>query len=199
MLFKIENEGIALASGTLTFIFAAMSFPFLVDISYQVSQNLRDGADQIIGARIKKFSARHPEWHLRIYQTQNGFRLLAMHQIFDPRSQEVADAFRQLAVDRIYAAMCQKQNCFRARLTGKPWRMGFKSDVSLSQGVWPIAESLQPLRSRWVSKYENAATQFSACRFVKAIGAIHAVCSEAKSTCQLHDTACRANDDLPLA
>ena len=34
--------------------------------------------------RIGLFLQQHPEWHLRVYRTPAGFRLLAMHDVFSP-------------------------------------------------------------------------------------------------------------------
>ena len=42
--------------------------------------------------RVDWFLEKHPDWHLRIYRTPAGLRLLAMHQTFGP-DEEVAAVF----------------------------------------------------------------------------------------------------------
>ena len=88
--------------------------------------------------RLRAFVAKNSEWHLRVYRSPNGLRLLAMHKTFDPRSEEVDSAFRAFGVDPVYRTMCQKQNCFRARLSAKPWRIGIKQRLKPRPGVIPI-------------------------------------------------------------
>ncbi len=46
--------------------------------------NLQGGEDVIINARLTKFIENHPEWHVRVYETPNGYRILAMHREFQP-------------------------------------------------------------------------------------------------------------------
>lgn len=157
------------------------------------------GLQQFHLNHIEQFLAKRPDWHLRIYRTPNGLRLLAMHKTFDPRSAEVEDAFRELRVDRLFAFMCLKQNCFRARLTAKPWRTGIDTHLKPRPGVWPIRPERIPERERWVSVYERQAASFSACRFWKAIGAVHSIDPLARALCDYHDRTCRSFDEIDLA
>tara|TARA_R110002073_G_scaffold297368_2_gene463585 strand:- start:8893 stop:9879 length:987 start_codon:yes stop_codon:yes gene_type:complete len=160
---------------------------------------LRGGPEQIALRKFDRFVSNHLDWHLRIYRTPNGFRLLAMHATFDPRSSQVDDAFKSLGVDRTYTVMCQKQNCFRARLTAKPWRIGIADHLKPRPGVWPIQAAQIPTRLAWVKRYEHEAANYSACRFVKAIGAIHRISPHVTPVCEFHDRVCRANEDGELA
>ena len=165
----------------------------------RVSMILRGGPEQIALRKFDRFVSNHPDWHLRIYRTPNGFRLLAMHATLDPRSSQVEEAFESLGVDQTYSVMCQKQNCFRARLTAKPWRIGIADHLKPRPGVWPIKKTQAPTRLAWVNRYEDAAANYAACRFVKAIGAIHRVSPQVTPVCEFHDHVCRANEDRELA
>ncbi len=149
--------------------------------------------------RIENFVRKHPSWHLRIYRTPNGFRLLAMHQEFDPRSEEVERAFKAFKVDRTYQVMCQKQNCFRARLTAKPWRIGISDRLKPRPGVWPIREERLPGRNVWIREYESSAANFSACRYVTSVGPLMSTTRKTIAVRDYHDDICRANDELELA
>ena len=195
----VSNWNIARLLGLISLLVIPVAFPFLIDAICQLSINLRGGADQDIKTRIEKFVNLHPQWHLRQYQSPNGCRLLAMHQTFDPRAEDVQRAFRVLGVDSTYAIMCQKQNCFRARLTGKPWRMGYNPDIYLGRGVWPVAEPQLSKRKRWITEYEAVSADFASCQYLASYGATHSVCEEARAVCDIHDAACKALEDLQLA
>lgn len=121
-----------------------------------------------------------------------------MQRTFEPREPAVKEAFRAWGVDRVYAVMCWNQQCFRARLSAKPWRIGIAQHMRPRPGVWPIKPERLPDRMRWVAEYENAARGFAACRFVEALGSGE-VAAEAESVRAAHDRWCAAESDLPLA
>ena len=72
----------------------------------------------------KKKYARHS---FRLYETRKGYRLLVPHKNYDPRSKETKEIMRDFGADRFYYKFCLKQNCFRARLTPKPFRIKQKT------------------------------------------------------------------------
>ena len=148
--------------------------------------------------RIDKFLAKNPDWSFRIYRTPAGLRLLAMHRMFDPREPDVAACFRELGCDPVYARMCVNQNCFRARISPKPWRIGISSHMKPRPGVWPVSPDQMPNRAAWVGAYEKKAEEFSACRFVESVGS-GAEDSTARGVQKLHDDLCGANAERPLA
>ncbi|HEV7405974.1 MAG TPA: hypothetical protein VGO11_23715 [Chthoniobacteraceae bacterium] len=147
---------------------------------------------------LRDFAASNPEWHLRLYRTPAGWRVLAMQRTFEPREPAVAEAFQAWGVDPVYAMMCWNQQCFRARLTAKPWRIGLTEHLRPRPGVWPINPERMPDRLRWVAEYENAAREFAACRFVEAIGSSNTT-AKTESVRAAHDRWCAAESDLPLA
>jgi len=150
-------------------------------------------------ARIERFLRQHPDWHLRLYRTPAGLRVLAMHRTFDPSEPAVADCFRLLGADEVYARMCLNQRCFRARVSAKPWRIGIGAHLRPRPGVWPVAADKLALRENWILRYEQAAQAHAACRFVEALGRSGAVDPGAQAVQQLHDELCRADGSQPLA
>lgn len=149
--------------------------------------------------RLKAFLAAHPDWLVRIYKTPAGLRYVVVHASFDPLSAEVAKFFQAVDADPLYVRMCQRQRCFRARLTGKPWRMGIEHHLRPRPGLWPVAPERLALRKGWVDAYERIAEHFSACHFVDEQGAGKAT-AEITEVVSLHDEASRAlRWDLPLA
>lgn len=156
------------------------------------------GEEAIVRKRLERFLAARPDWHLRLYRTPAGFRVLAMHRCFDPLDPEVESCFAELEVDPVYARMCRNQHCFRARLGPKPWRAGYQDPDRRRLGVWPVPAERLPLRTRWVEGYERVAARFASCRFIGTFGR-GGVDETARSVQELHDAACKAHLDLPLA
>ncbi len=148
--------------------------------------------------RVKAFAVTHPDWHLRLYRTPAGLRVLVMHQTFQPDDPAVAECFRALGTDPVYVRMCRNQQCFRARVSPKPWRIGVSQHLRPRPGVWPVAPERLHLRQEWVEKYEAAARDYASCAFVESLGS-SAVHPDARRVQELHDELCRANSQLPLA
>jgi hypothetical protein len=161
-------------------------------------QRMRGGREGLARARIDNFARRHPDWGLRLYRTPAGLRVLVTHRTFAPDDPAVAALFSALRVDPLYARMCRNQRCFRARLSGKPWRMGLSGHMRPRPGVWPVAPELLPLRQAWVADYERIAAGYSACRFVESRGpaSIHHAVREVMA---LHDEFSGALANRPLA
>src|SRR4029079_4182709 len=137
-------------------------------------------------------------WHLRLYRTPAGLRVLAMHDVFDPTSAEVSECFGALGVDPIFARMCLRQQCFRARGSPEPWRVGISQHLRPRPGVWPVDPARLPERRAWIKNYEQAAKNYAACHFIAALGSgvVHPDVSDVQ---QMHDELCQANRALPIA
>lgn len=149
--------------------------------------------------RIIAFLAANPNWNLRLYRTPAGYRVLATHQTFDARSDEVQAFFAALSVDPVYIRMCIHQNCFRARLTAKPWRIGIPDHMRPRPGVWPIRPESLAMRQAWIARYEAKSASFAACRYVESLGS-GKVDYLLRSVIELHDRESRAlQPELPIA
>ncbi|RZI77609.1 MAG: hypothetical protein EOP80_04270 [Variovorax sp.] len=162
---------------------------------------IEDKTDVLAGARarIERFIHQHPDWHLRLYRTPAGLRVLAMHDVFAPSDAAVTDAFQTLGADKVYARMCRNQNCFRARLSAKPWRAGIGEHLRPRPGVWPVSPDRLPAREDWVARYERAAERYAACRYIESVGNTLKVHLNALAVQELHDERTRAHSGLPLA
>ncbi len=182
----------------LTIALAVVLSPFLGIFLQAVLVKLKGGTKTAVIAAIRGVSGKNPSWNFRLYETPAGLRLLATHQTFAPQSAEVAACFKALGTDPIYAQMCIKQNCFRARVSAKPWRIGITENLRPRPGVWPVQEQHMPMREAWVREYEAKASAFAACKFVEQIGsgAVHA---DVAATISLHDVLCGANSGRPIA
>lgn len=158
----------------------------------------REREEAGIRRRVRDYLTKHPECNFRLYRTPAGMRLLVTHRTFSPNDPVVAELFKVLGVDVIYARMCSNQQCFRARLSAKPWRIGIPDHLRPRPGVWPIAPERMPQRQSWIARYEAAAKSFAACTFLEALGS-GAVHHEVRAVQDLHDALCRATTNLPIA
>lgn len=180
-------------------VLAALVLAYWLGQRIHRQRRARDGGPEAHAQRrIDGFASAHPDWHLRQYRTPNGFRLLALHRTFDPVEPAVQASFDALGADGVFALMCQRQHCFRARVSAKPWRIGITRHLRPAPGVWPINPERLPDRQRWVDHYEQVAEGYSACRFLRTYGD-GAVDPKADAVRRLHDDLCRADSTLPLA
>jgi hypothetical protein len=127
---------------------------------------------------------------IRVYETHSGVRLIPGMQSMDPRSKESKKLLRSFNADRLYVDLCARQNCYRARLTPKPYRIKMKS-----MRLWyPYEEKGRELVEAWVKEYTARSQGFSSCRLVQVLG--NEIVSPAV---RLHDERTRAESSLPLA
>lgn len=156
------------------------------------------GTERIARERITRFISSNPAWNLRLYRTPAGYRVLATHRPFEARSEEVQRFFIKVLADPVYVRMCTNQNCFRARLTAKPWRIGISAHMRPRPGVWPVRSESITVRNQWIAGYEARAAGFAACRYIESMGS--GVVHEAlKSVIDLHDRESQAHSGAQLA
>jgi hypothetical protein len=194
--------------GRMSFNNGAMGFLVglpLVILAYWIGYNLRrwcvklrGGAEKLARTRLQSFVATHPDWHLRLYRTPAGFRVLAMHRTFKPDEPAVTKFFSWIGADELYVRMCRNQQCFRARVSPKPWRIGISQHMRPRPGVWPVNPERRPERTRWIEGYERTAQGYAACEFLEAMGngTAHAT---AQSVQKIHDELSRATSGLNIA
>lgn len=160
--------------------------------------SMSGGPEEQAKARIRGFLRQHPEWNLRLYRTPAGLRVMATHATLDPGEAVVAECFRVLGVDPIYARMCMRQQCFRARVSPKPWRIGISQHMRPRPGVWPVDPARAPERNRWIEEYERAAGNYASCRFIEAMGS-GAVSPAVADVQRIHDELCQSSSNQPIA
>ena len=119
-----------------------------------------------------------------------GARVIVLGREFDPRDPATQGMMREFNSDGLYALLCAKQACFRARLTPKPRRMKMRGHKFTFPREGNDAETRQ-----WVEEYERQGRNFSVCRFVEQVGASHPT----DDVVRLHDDLTGALLHLPLA
>lgn len=185
------REGLVLA-----LIGLILAYPFTY-LEYCLMMRYGGGSEARARSRIENWLLLHRDWHLQLYRTPAGLRLMAVHATFDPADPIVAKFFRAIGADPVYARMCLRQNCFRARVSPKPWRIGIGPHIR-PQSVWPIDPEKLPERRRWLDEYEHKAKDFSACQYLDSLGSglLHPKVHDVQ---RWHDELCRARVPLPSA
>jgi len=145
-------------------------------------------------AKIRDWQKRNAQVSLRVYRTPNGFRLLRTDAPLAPDSAEAEAMLRELGNDPLYAALCKRQQCFRARLGPKP----FRAQLPLPPGSFPRAGMKEAEFAIWLVQYELASTQFAACRYLESLGG-DAIAPSLHRLVTVHDEFSGALSQRPLA
>ncbi len=148
-----------------------------------------------VAAQAEAWTRNHPDWNWRVYRTKAGMRLLATQAVFGPNDDIVEQAFQALDADTLYRRLCHSQQCFRARLTPKPWRCG----MAACPAKWPCQSDRETRDFQaWTDLYMRQSARFATCRFITEIGS-GAVAQELAPLVAFHDKATLCDQDLPLA
>ncbi len=145
--------------------------------------------------KIETWTRKNSDWGWRVYRTRAGLRLLATHGLVEPNSDTAKEVFEALGADPLYRKLCQTQNCFRARLTPKPWRCG----LWRKPRRWPWLDEQQEKQFRkWDAEYQAVAAKWATCELLRQLGnpTVH---PEVESILKLHDDATRAESRMQLA
>ncbi|MBB3169341.1 hypothetical protein [Simiduia aestuariiviva] len=136
---------------------------------------------------IKKTSVLGTDF--RIYETQKGIRVIGKKYI-DPSSQGYTKLMRGLGVDWLYIDLSKKQNCYRARLTPKPYRMKHQTIKIKS----PLDCTTQDYEV-WDKSYSRESQNFSVVKLVKTLGSDFSQ----EQAIKKHDDACNLHGAKKLA
>ena len=146
-------------------------------------------------ARVDSWTNKNSEWGWRVYRTRAGLRLLATHALIEANSEVARSVFEALGADPLYQKLCLAQNCYRARLSPKPWRCGVHSKPE----QWPWLDTKRERAFQaWDEEYRNRAEDWATCEFLQQIGNAH-INPEVATILQLHDGPTRSDSKLPLA
>jgi hypothetical protein len=125
----------------------------------------------------------------RLYETFQGARVIVTGRGFDPRSSATVKLMDDFNCDKLYTTLCQKQGCFRARLTPKPSR------IKLRGYRVQFPREADPKLEEWLASYEREIDRFSTCKFIEQIGGDPFV----SEVIRLHDELSRAHSNFQLA
>jgi hypothetical protein len=182
----------------LHFIIASIAALFLAAILLDSLQRVTPSPSDQLQKRLSDFLARNPDWHLRLYKTPEGARVLALHRTFDAHEPAVSDFFHQMGVDRRYQELCQNSLCFRVRVSPTPWRLGLCDSSNLGD-CWRPGLAQDSSRTSWIERYEQLALAYASCRYIESFGS-HRIDPKAALVLAWHDELCKAESRrLPIA
>ena len=134
---------------------------------------------------------RLPFTPVRLYRTSKGFRMLLKNDR-PAESPAMQELMKQLFCDNLYASLCARQKCYRARLTPKPRRIGMKNTAL--KFSFPYDETQNEERRAWLEAYERRSAKYAVCRLVKGFGP-----EMNTPVTAYHDRVCGVGSDRPLA
>jgi len=188
----------SIGMGVTLVVLALLLIGAISNAVYRATKVATGDAEQVARKCIAKYLTVHPDWNLRLYRTPAGMRVIATHRPFSPIEPAVKEFFDAIATDPVYVSMCLNQQCFRARLSAKPWRIGIQTHMRPRPGVWPVAPDRFPVRNSWIAEYEKRAGSYAACSFVESLGSgvTHLLVQD---VVELHDELSSATSSLPIA
>lgn len=132
----------------------------------------------------------------RVYRTAAGMRVIVTGNGLEPRSDRVHALFKAFHADLRYAYLCDLQNCFRARLTPKPFRLRVRRPEKLGRfPAFPYAsESDRAGAKAWIADYDDRSEYYAVCRFLKSFGR-----PAEDAVIAFHDEATRVDENRTLA
>ena len=159
-------------------------------------------------SKIEKYVKNDIDSGFKVYRTFAGLRLIVTHKVFDPKSDETQKVFDALGTDPLYQQLCKAQDCFRARLTPKYWRMdnALGNTPRLKYKVtnemlhkWTNENEVRVKEyEEWIKQYESEHTSHATCHFVCHIGN-PTILEELESLINIHDDITLANSGKALA
>jgi len=143
--------------------------------------------------RLKEWLPRHPGTGVRIYSTAAGLRYLFTDAPYavDASALEWMD---ELGGDALYRRLCHSQQCYRARLTPKPWRV----EMNAPPNQYPRDDSQIGAFQRWLSEYESSSRGYATCALLEHWGERN-INPDLAPLVAKHDELCRAESRMPLA
>ncbi|MDA7923117.1 hypothetical protein N9B50_01415 [bacterium] len=144
--------------------------------------------------KIQNLCATDPQFGLRLYKTKAGYRAAITNTSFEPGSFEANQLLERLGSDKLYVRLCERQSCFRARLTPKPWRIKMSSPPTRFPFKTP---NHKQWFETWVADYEKASKAYSVCTPLGEFGNPQ-IADNVELILQVHDLYC-CGDPIQLA
>jgi hypothetical protein len=167
-----------------------------VPMAGQVSPAPPPDREQQAVTEVQEWAASHPAYGVRTYRTAAGLRVLVTGAGAPPSSEQARRIMTELGSDPLYVELCSQHETYRARLTPKPWRAGWRSPVVR----WPFeTDGARREFASWLTGYERASNDRSTCRLVVTSGPQPAPDTAEGVVIALHDDVCRVGAGAPLA
>ena len=126
----------------------------------------------------------------RVYRTAAGLRIFVVDRPIDPASDEALALLEALGSDPLYRRLCEHQQCYRARLTPKPWRLELPDPPKVLRN--PSIDARKDADAQQgVDRYERASADHAVCERVDvpSVAGSDDVFDEAATVMRRHDSA----------
>lgn len=110
--------------------------------------------------RVRQVAATHPALSLRAYQTAGGLRVMLTNTPM-PVGVESLTLLEAFGADPLYVKLCMHQECYRARLTPKPWRMAMSPPALYYP--WEDHPERREAFAAWRAAYDQARSGKAVC------------------------------------
>lgn len=188
-----RNRYGALVLNSASVLFVDIDFPrikptglwdaLLLSLSSKRRQWRKAAVAELTLESVRDWAQGHPNSAFRVYRTYAGLRILFVDKLYQPNSDETSRILRELGSDPLYCTLTSKQECFRARLTPKPWRCRIAKPPN--QYPWND-EAAERLYRTWERRYEEASKDYTVCELVEVRGN-GARDSEVAAVQEMHD------------
>ncbi len=117
--------------------------------------------------KLTAWQAQNQQYTLKVYRTYAGLRCLVTNTLLDPTSEESKRILEELGSDTRYVNLCKVQECYRARLTPKHWRIGAPNPKIR----YPFEnDSMIQKYGNWDEKYRKKCIGFTTCLILTTLG-----------------------------
>jgi hypothetical protein len=157
-----------------------------------------DGENGLM-SRVREWCSANSGLGVRLYRTAAGMRVAVVGRPIAPNGDEARRILTELDSDPLYRRLCETQDCFRARLTPKPWRMRSALRLHNPPGRYPFPDAAsEQLYRDWQRQYDKAAPQFATCQLMETFGSSEPH-PQISPLLKLHDSLTGVERAMPLA
>ena len=147
--------------------------------------------EQIVAmVRKKAEKGAYRNMGFRLYETKVGIRMIVQGMKSMPVDKSVMKLMANFNADPLYTHLCEKQQCYRARLTPKPTRI----KCITPRVRIPRTDEEQRAIESWIERYSQLSEPFAVCKHICDIGHFRD-----NTITRYHDDQTRARKNLPLA
>lgn len=160
-------------------LFADLDFPTIVEqprglldrLKFAFSPRFRRACrrmdEQAVWNHVRAWAEANPDRAFRLYRTPSGMRLLMTDRLYEPTAAETIALLETLGSDPLYVRLTKNQECFRARLTPKPYRCGLRPP----ERHFPFhAPEVEARFRNWEADYDARSRSHRACELVGEFG-----------------------------
>jgi hypothetical protein len=152
---------------------------------YSAIKRAKGLCEELIAEQLECFGRKI---NTNLYRTKKGLRLIISGQ-YEWNLEDAIDVMGHIDADPIYTMLCAQQNCYRARLTPKPARIGLRSVRSFQlnkEGLGGEFARGEEVVKRDLDAYYLAARGYRTCILIQRLGG-HKELDEFQELLRIHD------------